>query len=41
MHDVLYEEGSSKDMLSRLDSIMKSTLGIGFKREEALQLTSK
>ena len=41
MHDVLYEEGSSKDMLSRLDTIMKSTLGIGFKREEALQLTSK
>ena len=41
MHDVLYEEGSSKDMLSRLDAIMIGTLGIGFKREEALQLTKK
>ena len=41
MHDALFEEGSSKDMLNRLDAIMKGTLGIGFKREEALQLTSK
>ena len=41
MNDVLYEEGSSKDMLNRLDAIMKGTLGIGFKREEALQLTKK
>jgi len=41
MFDALYEEGSSKDMLNRLDGIMKGTLGIGFKREEALLLTSK
>ena len=41
MNDVLFEEGSSKDMLNRLDAIMKGTLGIGFKREEALQLTQK
>ena len=41
MNDVLFEEGSSKDMLNRLDAIMKGTLGIGFKREEALQLTKK
>lgn len=41
MFDALFEEGSSKDMLNRLDAIMKGTLGIGFKREEALQLTKK
>jgi hypothetical protein len=41
MHDALFEEGSPKDMLNRLDTIMKGTLGIGFKREETLQLTSK
>ena len=41
MFDALFEEGSSKDMLNRLDAIMKGTLGVGFKREEALQLTKK
>ena len=41
MFDALFEEGSSKDMLNRLDAIMKGTLGVGFKREEALLLTKK
>lgn len=41
MFDALFEEGSSKDMLNRLDAIMKGTLGVGFKREEALLLTEK
>jgi len=41
MNDVLYEEGSSEGMNSRLDEIMKGSFGIPFRREQALQLTKK
>jgi hypothetical protein len=41
MNDVLYEEGSSEGMNSRLDDIMKGSFGIAFRREQALQLTKQ
>ena len=41
MNDVLYEEGSSEGMNSRLDEIMKGSFGIPFRREQALQLTKQ
>tara|TARA_R100001015_G_C4475043_1_gene57406 strand:- start:7 stop:585 length:579 start_codon:yes stop_codon:yes gene_type:complete len=41
MNDVLYEEGSSEGMNSRLDEIMKGSFGIAFRREQALQLTKQ
>ena len=41
MNDVLYEEGSSEGMNSRLDDIMKGSFGIPFRREQALQLTKQ
>ena len=41
MNDVLYEEGSSEGMNTRLDEIMKGSFGIPFRREQALQLTKQ
>ena len=41
MNDVLYEEGSSEGMNKRLDEILKSSLGITFRRDHALQLTKQ
>lgn len=41
MEDVLYEEGSSEGMNTRLDEIMKGSFGIPFRREQALQLTKQ
>lgn len=41
MNDVLYEEGSSEGMNKRLDEILKSSLGITFRRDQALQLTKQ
>ena len=41
MNDVLYEEGSSEGMNTRLDEIMKGSFGIPFRREQALQLTKR
>ena len=38
MNDVLYEEGTSEGMNKRLDTILKGSLGITFKRDQALQL---
>jgi len=41
MNDVLYEEGSSEGMNKRLDEILKGSLGITFRRDQALQLTKQ
>jgi len=41
MNDVLYEEGSSEGMNKRLDTILKGSLGITFRRDQALQLTKQ
>ena len=41
MNDVLYEEGTSEGMNKRLDTILKGSLGITFRRDQALQLTKQ